>query len=135
MFSSIIFLFLGGQLFWQFFNNYSIQTLYDSFNLTLYNITWTSLPIFIFGLLEQNLKSKVLLNNPVLYKRISKNYLLSLREFFLWFLYGLWHTISVFFGWYLYFVYGLNITSRGKIHQISISIYVNKFICRWIGAV
>ena len=104
----------GGQLFFQFFNNYSIQTLYDSFNLTFYNIFWTSLPIFIFGLLEQNLKSKHLLNNPSLYQRISKNRLLKLREFLLWFLTGLWHAVAIYFGWYLYFVYGLNITEKGK---------------------
>ena len=105
----------GGQLFLQFINNFSIQTLYDSFNLTFYNIFWTSLPIFIFGLLEQNLKSKVLLKNPVLYKRISKNYLLTLREFVLWFLYGLWHTAAIFYSWYFYFKYGLNITSKGDL--------------------
>ena len=104
----------GGQLFLQFINNFSIQTLYDSFNLTFYNIFWTSLPIFIFGLLEQNLKSKALLKNPVLYKRLSKNYLLTLREFCLWFLYGLWHTVAIFYSWYFYFHYGLNITSKGN---------------------
>ena len=60
--------FLGGQLFFQFFNNFSINTLYDSFNLTFYNIFWTSLPIFIFGLLEQNLRAKVLLGRPALYR-------------------------------------------------------------------
>ena len=104
----------GGQLFLQFINNFSIQTLYDSFNLTFYNIFWTSLPIFIFGLLEQNLKSKALLKNPVLYKRLSKNYLLTLREFCLWFLYGLWHTAAIFYSWYFYFYYALNITSKGN---------------------
>ena len=61
-------MFLGGQLFFQFFNNFSINTLYDSFNLTFYNIFWTSLPIFIFGLLEQNLRAKVLLGRPALYR-------------------------------------------------------------------
>ena len=108
----------GGQLFLQFINNFSIQTLYDSFNLTFYNIFWTSLPIFIFGLLEQNLKSKALLKNPVLYKRLSKNYLLTLREFCLWFLYGLWHTAAIFYSWYFYFHYGLNISSKGNFFQL-----------------
>ena len=87
--------------------------MYDSWNLMLFNITWTSLPIFVFGLLEQNIKSKHLLNNPGLYRRISKNYLMSLREFLLWFLYGLWHSVAIFFGWYLFFNTGLNLTSKG----------------------
>ena len=61
----------GGQLFYQFYSNVSIQTLYDSFNLTMYNIIWTSLPIFLFGLLEQNLQSDTLLSQPALYRRIG----------------------------------------------------------------
>merc|ERR1719362_2192515 len=68
----------GGQLFLQFINNFSIQTLYDSFNLTFYNIFWTSLPIF---------------------------------------LYGLWHTAAIFYSWYFYFHYGLNITSKDELGQ------------------
>ena len=99
----------------------SIETLYDSWNLMLFNITWTSLPIFVFGLLEQNIKSKPLLSNPVLYRRISKNYLMTLREFLLWFLYGLWHALAIFFGWYLFFNSGLNITSKGWSNNLRIS--------------
>merc|ERR1712123_345744 len=72
----------GCQLFYAFYNNFSIQTLYDSFNLTFYNIFWTSLPVFLYALLEQNRDSKTLLSNPVFYRRIAKNYLLSYREFF-----------------------------------------------------
>eukprot|EP00092_Neocalanus_flemingeri_P006019 GFUD01006485.1.p1 GENE.GFUD01006485.1~~GFUD01006485.1.p1 ORF type:complete len:1188 (+),score=195.19 GFUD01006485.1:192-3755(+) len=98
----------GGQLFYAFYNNFSMQTLYDSFNLTFYNIFWTSLPIFLYALLEQNLDSKTLLNNPVFYRRIAKNYLLSYREFFLWFLYGLWHAVAIFFGWVLFWSYTSN---------------------------
>ena len=104
----------AAQFFYQFFSNLSIETLYDSWNLMLFNITWTSLPIFVFGLLEQNIKSKHLLNNPGLYRRISKNYLMTLREFLLWFLYGLWHAVAIFFGWYLFFNSGLNLTSHGR---------------------
>jgi len=98
----------GGQLFYSFYNNFSMQTLYDSFNLTFYNIFYTSLPIFIYALLEQNLDSETLLNNPVFYRRIAKNYLLSYREFFLWFLYGLWHAVAIFFGWVMFYSYTSN---------------------------
>ena len=41
------------QLYYAFFNNFSTQTLFDSVSLTLYNICYTSLPIFVFALLEQ----------------------------------------------------------------------------------
>jgi magnesium-transporting ATPase (P-type) len=41
------------QFYYSFFNSFSTETLFDSVNLTLYNITFTSLPIFVFALLEQ----------------------------------------------------------------------------------
>ena len=89
----------AAQLFYCFYNNFSIMTLYDSLNLTFYNITWTSAPIFVFALLEQNLDKKTLMGNPVFYRRIRNNRMLRRREFILWFLYSLWHAVVVFFGW------------------------------------
>jgi phospholipid-translocating ATPase len=55
------------QFFFAFFNSYSSETLYDGVNLTLYNITFTSLPIFLFGLLEQNIKAGkcFIIENPL----------------------------------------------------------------------
>jgi hypothetical protein len=46
------------QLYYAFFNSFSTETLFDSVNLTLYNITFTSLPIFVFALLEQERRKK-----------------------------------------------------------------------------
>ena len=89
----------AAQLFYCFYNNFSIMTLYDSVNLTFYNITWTSAPIFVFALLEQNLDKKTLMKNPVFYRRIRNNRMLRRREFILWFLYSIWHAVVVFFGW------------------------------------
>ena len=62
----------AGILFYCFYNNFSIQPLYDSINLTFYNIIWTSVPIFVFALLEQNLSKKQLMRNPVFYRRIRQ---------------------------------------------------------------
>ena len=62
----------SGILFYCFFNNFSIQPLFDSINLTFYNITWTSAPIFVFALLEQNLSKNKLMRNPVFYRRIRQ---------------------------------------------------------------
>ena len=45
------------QFFFAFFSSFSSETLYDGINLTLYNITFTSFPIFVFGLFEQNVKA------------------------------------------------------------------------------
>ena len=77
-------------------------------------MSWTSLPIFLFGLLEQNIPAAVLLNNPQLYRNNTRNNRMSFGEFLLWFLQGLWHSVTVFFGWYLFFDFGLNLTSVGE---------------------
>ena len=53
----------------------------------------------MFGLVARNLEADRLLESPQLYRRIARNRLLSLSEFFLWFLQGLWHSFIIFFGW------------------------------------
>lgn len=43
------------------------QTIYESYFLTLYNTTFTSLPILLFGLYEQHMKQSILFNKPECY--------------------------------------------------------------------
>jgi magnesium-transporting ATPase (P-type) len=57
------------QLYYAFFNSFSTETLFDSVNLTLYNITFTSLPIFVFALLEQERRKIILHKNS---KRVQQ---------------------------------------------------------------
>jgi phospholipid-translocating ATPase len=99
------------QFFMAFFNNFSTQSIYDSINLTLYNITFTSAPIFIYGLLEQNLSAKVLMADPEKYQEIARNRLLAKDKCFLWILEALWHSLVTFFGFYFYWHGHLNQTS------------------------
>ena len=73
------------QLYYAFYTNFSNQTMFDGANLTGYNVAFTALPIFIFGLVGRNLPADRLLELPHLYRRIADNKLLSLPEFLLWF--------------------------------------------------
>lgn len=75
-----------------------IQPIYDTFFLTFYNIFFTSWPILIFGLMEQNFTSRQLLDNLHLYRDIAKNARMSWLQFFKWILLGLWHSVVIFFG-------------------------------------
>lgn len=50
----------------------------------LYNVIFTSLPILVFGLLEQDYSADRLLRYPYMYKIYKKNYLLSKKQFYLW---------------------------------------------------
>jgi len=90
------------QFYYAIFNSFSTQTLFDSVSLTLYNICYTSLPIFLFSLMEQNIEARRLLECPSFYRRHFRNKLLSWTEFFLWFAQALWHSLVFFFGWMLF---------------------------------
>ena len=100
-------------------------------------MTWTSLPIFLFGLLEQNIPAADLLKYPELYKINAKNNRMAFGQFFLWFLHGLWHSMAVFFGWYLFFLYGLNLNSVGKEVIMKVFLYFinvlrfSRKVCLW----
>ena len=112
------------QLYFCFFNDYSTQTLYDSISLTFFNITYTSLPIFVFGLFEQNISADLLLRRPELYAKNAKNRLLSLWEFSIWFFEALWHSLVTFFGFYFVWAYYFNITSEDFLERTSFGLSV-----------
>ncbi|XP_069753203.1 phospholipid-transporting ATPase IF isoform X3 [Narcine bancroftii] len=77
------------------------ETLYDGAYLTLYNICFTSLPILMYSLFEQDVHPRILRSKPALYKEISKNEVLSLKRFLYWTLLGFCHAFIFFFGAYL----------------------------------
>ncbi|XP_076173411.1 phospholipid-transporting ATPase IF isoform X2 [Ptiloglossa arizonensis] len=78
----------------------SVTAFYDGMFLMLYNVIFTSLPILVFGLLEQDYSADRLLRYPYMYKIYKKNYLLSKKQFYLWTALGVWHTIIIYFMTY-----------------------------------
>ncbi|XP_063587214.1 phospholipid-transporting ATPase IF-like isoform X2 [Penaeus indicus] len=95
--------FITPQLYFAIMSAFSTQPVYDSLALTMFNITFTSLPVFVFGLFDQNLPAELLMSRPHLYQRIANNAGMSWLLFFKWNLFALWHTVVMYFG--LYFVY------------------------------
>uniref|UniRef100_A0A4W5NSK5 Phospholipid-transporting ATPase n=1 Tax=Hucho hucho TaxID=62062 RepID=A0A4W5NSK5_9TELE len=93
--------FITPQFLYQFFCLFSQQTLYDSVYLTLYNICFTSLPILVYSLFEQQVHPHMLQSKPVLYRDIRKNSLLSFKTFLYWTLLGFCHAFVFFFGSYI----------------------------------
>jgi phospholipid-translocating ATPase len=98
---------------------FSAQTLYDryfvhpsfplsrSWLMMVYNIFFTSWPVLTFGVLEQvcallcvlcqDLDEASLIDNPAVYQSITRNRALSLREFLLWSLTGVFQVPPPFF--------------------------------------
>lgn len=65
-----------------------LQALYDSIFLMGFNIFFSSAPILLFGISEQNYSDATLLKNPQLYQLQKKNYLMSTSQFIMWMFMG-----------------------------------------------
>ena len=107
------------QLYFAFFNSFSTQTLFDEMNLTMYNIIYTSIPVFLFGLFEKNYGDKTLLANPELYKSIRKNALLSPKVSLMWFFDAIWSSLVSFFAFYILFINNSNEALHDNLGMLS----------------
>ncbi|KAF6083724.1 ATPase phospholipid transporting 11A [Phyllostomus discolor] len=106
--------FIFPQFLYQFFCGFSQQTLYDTAYLTLYNISFTSLPILLYSLMEQHVSIETLKRDPSLYRDIAKNALLRWRVFIYWTFLGVFDALVFFFGAYFMFE-NTTVTSNGQI--------------------
>ncbi|KAK1169964.1 putative phospholipid-transporting ATPase IH [Acipenser oxyrinchus oxyrinchus] len=105
--------FIFPQFLYQFFCGFSQQPLYDTAYLTLYNISFTSLPILLYSLIEQHVNMDILKRDPSLYRDIAKNSLLRWRIFIYWTLLGVFDAVVFFFGAYFLFD-NTTFTSNGQ---------------------
>ncbi|XP_041055544.1 phospholipid-transporting ATPase IH isoform X1 [Carcharodon carcharias] len=105
--------FIFPQFLYQFFCGFSQQPLYDTAYLTLYNISFTSLPILLYSLMEQHVSIDTLKRNPTLYRDIAKNSLLCCKLFLYWTFLGVFDAVVFFFGAYFLFD-NSTMTSNGQ---------------------
>ncbi|XP_041637884.1 phospholipid-transporting ATPase IH isoform X1 [Cheilinus undulatus] len=105
--------FIFPQFLYQFFCGFSQQPLYDTAYLTLYNISFTSLPILLYSLIEQHINMDILKKDPTLYRDIAKNSLLRWPIFIYWTILGVYDAIVMFFGAYFLFD-NTTFTSNGQ---------------------
>ncbi|XP_056287053.1 phospholipid-transporting ATPase IH isoform X5 [Pseudoliparis swirei] len=106
--------FIFPQFLYQFFCGFSQQPLYDTAYLTLYNISFTSLPILLHSLIEQHIHMDILRKDPSLYRDIAKNSLLRWPIFIYWTVLGVYDAIVMFFGVYFLFD-NTTFTSNGQL--------------------
>ncbi|XP_068612611.1 phospholipid-transporting ATPase IH [Brachionichthys hirsutus] len=106
--------FIFPQFLYQFFCGFSQQPLYDTAYLTLYNISFTSLPILLYSLIEQHINTEVLKKDPSLYRDIAKNALLQWPNFLYWTALGVYDAVVMFFGAYFLFD-NTTFTSNGQL--------------------
>ncbi|XP_015267619.1 PREDICTED: phospholipid-transporting ATPase IC [Gekko japonicus] len=84
--------------FWySFFNGYSAQTAYEDWFITLYNVLYTSLPVLLVGLLDQDVSDKLSLRFPSLYLSGQRDLLFNYKKFFISLLHGVITSLVIFF--------------------------------------
>ncbi|XP_065151524.1 phospholipid-transporting ATPase IH-like isoform X2 [Paramisgurnus dabryanus] len=105
--------FIFPQFLYQFFCGFSQQPLYDTAYLTLYNISFTSLPILLYSLMEQHINMDILKRDPSLYRDIAKNSHLRWPTFIYWTFLGVFDAMVFFFGAFFLFD-NTTFTSNGQ---------------------
>ena len=73
------------QFWYGLYNNYSSATIYDPFVYQLYNVAFTSIPIIIYAIYDQQYSVKKSLNQPQLYQLGLNNQLFNFRAIIFWF--------------------------------------------------
>ncbi|NXY86899.1 AT8B1 ATPase, partial [Alcedo cyanopectus] len=84
-------------IWYSFFNGYSAQTAYEDWFITLYNVLYSSLPVLLVGLLDQDVSDKLSLRFPRLYILGQKDLLFNYKKFFLSLLHGAITSLIIFF--------------------------------------
>uniref|UniRef100_A0A663NC57 Phospholipid-transporting ATPase n=1 Tax=Athene cunicularia TaxID=194338 RepID=A0A663NC57_ATHCN len=84
-------------IWYSFFNGFSAQTAYEDWFITLYNVLYSSLPVLLVGLLDQDVSDKLSLRFPRLYVLGQKDLLFNYEKFFLSLLHGAITSLIIFF--------------------------------------
>ncbi|NWQ71690.1 AT8B1 ATPase, partial [Neopipo cinnamomea] len=96
-------------IWYSFFNGFSAQTAYEDWFITLYNVLYSSLPVLLVGLLDQDVSDKLSLRFPRLYILGQKDLLFNYKKFFLSLLHGAVTSLIIFF-----IPYGAYLKSMGQ---------------------
>ncbi|XP_076139627.1 phospholipid-transporting ATPase IC [Alosa pseudoharengus] len=84
--------------FWySFFSGYSSQVAYEDWFITLYNVAYSSLPVLLVGLLDQDVSDKLSLKFPKLYTPGQQGILFNYKTFFISLFHGIFTSLIIFF--------------------------------------
>ncbi|KAI1904865.1 hypothetical protein AGOR_G00010070 [Albula goreensis] len=84
--------------FWySFFSGYSSQVAYEDWFITLYNVCYSSLPVLLVGLLDQDVNDKLSLRFPKLYLPGQQGLLFNYKNFFISLFHGIFTSLIIFF--------------------------------------
>eukprot|EP01006_Ploeotia_vitrea_P053423 TRINITY_DN67787_c4_g2_i1.p1 TRINITY_DN67787_c4_g2~~TRINITY_DN67787_c4_g2_i1.p1 ORF type:complete len:1189 (-),score=90.92 TRINITY_DN67787_c4_g2_i1:201-3767(-) len=85
------------QVYFAVHNGFSGQTLFDSWVMTLFNITFTALPPLVSGIFEKDLHDEVIERNPQLFIDLSRGQNFSVLTLVGWGVAAIYHSMAIFF--------------------------------------
>ncbi|TGZ66441.1 hypothetical protein CRM22_005327 [Opisthorchis felineus] len=91
---------------YNFYSGFSANSWHSSLIFALFTLTLTSVPNLTFGMFEKHMTAEQLMENPKLYRSISRNANLRLSYLILFVLDGVWHGLVVFFCVHLFLAGG-----------------------------
>ncbi|XP_062516349.1 phospholipid-transporting ATPase ID-like isoform X2 [Corticium candelabrum] len=106
------FAFSFAQFFYAWFCGFTAQTVYDAWFITFYNVIFTSLPVLVLGILDQDVDEATCLRYPKLYVPGQQNRLFNVKVFLL----SLFNAIvvSTFLYFFAYEAFYLSVDGDGK---------------------
>ncbi|EEH06343.1 phospholipid-translocating P-type ATPase domain-containing protein [Histoplasma capsulatum G186AR] len=101
-------------LFWySIYNNFDCSYLFDFTYIILVNLAFTSLPVILMGILDQDVDDKVSLAVPQLYKTGIEQKEWTQKKFWLYMLDGFYQSLMCFFMTYLLYRPATGVTDNG----------------------
>ena len=94
------------QAHYQYFNGFTGTSLFESTSLTVFNTIFTSLPVILPGILEQDLSPKTLLSVPELYTFGQRFKAFNIRLYLGWTIMALVEAVMIFYS--IYYIYALS---------------------------
>jgi len=83
---------------YQRYNGYTGTSLYESASLAVFNTLFTSLPVILLGIFEQDLKAETLLAVPELYTYGQKNLGFNFRKYLWWMVMATSEAILIYYS-------------------------------------
>ncbi|KAJ9143695.1 Phospholipid-transporting ATPase [Pleurostoma richardsiae] len=88
------------QAMYQKYNGYTGTSLYESASLTVFNTLFTSLPVILLGIFEQDLRAETLLAVPELYTFGQKNLGFNFRKYIAWMIMAVLESALIYYTIY-----------------------------------
>lgn len=120
-------LFFLVQAHFQRFNGYTGTSLFESWSLTVFNSVFTSLPVILLGIFEQDLQADTLMALPELYTFGQEGRGFNFIQYFGWVIQGVAGSFIIF-----YFMW---IPYRNALYDMDTSIYALGALCFTVAVV